>query len=134
KIGSIAGEDLGNNFQIRLESRDPLRRGLFQSDMRFNRQSGEFRLLNVIPGSYDILARATASDGRQFYARVPMEIGTAQPEPVEVMLQPAMTLTGTIAMEGEQKVALESLRVILNSLEPHLGWPQPSAQVQKDGT
>jgi hypothetical protein len=100
---------------------------------RFNRQTGEFRFDRVGPGSYDIIANNFV-EGRLYYARVPIEIGSAPPDPLVVMLAPAMTLTGTITQEGDSNVPLERGRVSLSPMENYFGGPQPNSPIQKDGT
>jgi hypothetical protein len=135
KVGSLDPESLKGNVQVRLEPRDPLRRGWVNMPGRMNRQSGEFRIDSVTPGSYDIVAN-TFGEGNIYYAKVPIEVGSNQPEPIDVMLAPAVTLTGTVAVEGEMKVPLETMRVQLVPTDGNrfLGGPPPNSPVQKDST
>ena len=134
KIGSTDPEAANGNIQVMLEPRDPFQRGIGMIGARYNRQSGEFRVDHVGPGSYNVVANTFFSEGKRYYANIPIEIGSSQPEPLQLMLAPALTLTGVLTQEGESNVPLQSAMVHLNSTERFHPGIQPNTTIQKDGT
>ena len=132
-VTAAGPQALPGNLQFVLEPRDPVRLELLRTGARFDRQSGDFRFQQVLPGSYEITA-STSSDSAFYCARVPINIGSTAPEPLELKLAPAVTLSGTISFDGEGKASFENMRVMLNRLEHQLPFPPPQAQVQKDGS
>jgi hypothetical protein len=131
-VTAAIAQSLPGNPQLVLEAREPARREWLKAGARFDKQSGDFRFQQVLPGSYEIMA-STSFDGAFYYARVPMNVGSAAPEPLELKLVPAVTLSGMISFDGEGKAPFENMRVMLNPLEHQFPFPQPQAQVQKDG-
>jgi hypothetical protein len=72
-------------------------------------------------------------DGQAYYARVPVEVGAAKIDPVDVALAAAPSLSGTISAEGDAKIP-NNLRVVLNPLERRpLMRPPPQAGAGPDG-
>ena len=132
-VTAAGPQALPGNLQFVLEPRDPVRLELLRIGARFDKQSGDFRFQQVLPGSYEITA-STSSDSAFYCARVPINIGSTAPEPLELKLVPAVTLSGMISFDGEGKAPFENMRVMLNRLEHQLPCPPPQAQVQKDGS
>jgi hypothetical protein len=130
---TVRGHTNSAGIDLILTPRDPMRSGI-QQQVRIDAATGEFRIANVIPGSYDLIAFAPA-EGIFYFAKVPVEVGDAPLDPIEVALTPAPQISGIISIEGDTKVAMSSLRVMMNPLEnrPMMG-PPPQAEVQSDGT
>jgi len=105
-----------------------------QQHVRIDAATGEFRIANVIPGSYDLIAFAPA-EGIFYFAKVPVEVADAPLDPIEVALTAAPQISGSISIEGDTKVPFNSMRVTMNPLE---GGPMPGppaqAEVQSDGS
>jgi Carboxypeptidase regulatory-like domain len=121
------------NFQIMLQPKGPMRR-FQQAGARINPSTGEFKIVNVQPGSYELLG-VGASEGQSYFARVPIEVGSTSPEPIEVLLSPGPQITGTLAIEGDTKAPVNTMRVMLNPLEDqYLGGPPPQGEVKSDGS
>jgi Carboxypeptidase regulatory-like domain len=122
------------NLQIALQPKDPVRRAWQSPNVRIG-SSGEFRIPNVMPGSYALTAMGT-SDGHLYFARVQVEIGVTPLDPIEVVLAPAPSLSGTVSIEGDGKVALNNLHVRMDSLDrmQQVMGGTPEADVQSDST
>ena len=133
KVGFANPDGAYSIIQLTLESRDPMQRSLGMKAVRLNMQSGEFWVDHVTPGSYNVVANTFGETNRS-YAVVPIEIGTTQPEPLVVMLTPAMTLRGAITQEGDTQVLLASNLLKLTPLNRFYPGTRPSSPIQKDGT
>ena len=133
KVGFANLDGANSIIQLTLESRDPMQRSLGMKAVHLNMQSGEFWVDHVTPGSYNVVAN-TFGETNRFYAVVPIEIGTTQPEPLVVMLRPAMTLRGAITQEGDTHVLLADKLLNLTPLDRFYPGTQPSSPIQKDGT
>jgi hypothetical protein len=121
-------------LQIALQPKDPIRRQWQGQGPRFNPSTGEFQIPNVVPGSYELIATGSG-DSNTYFAKVPVEVGTAPLEPIEVALAPAPAISGTISIEGDVKVPMNNLRVMVQPLDRRpLMRPPPQAEVQSDGT
>jgi hypothetical protein len=123
------------NLQVLLQPSDPLRRQLGQQGGRVNPSTGEFQFPNVQPGSYELEAFATA--GKQsYFARVPVEVGASQPDPVELLLSPGAQISGTLVIEADDKQPLSPspVRIMLNAVGNQMFFgPSPQAEVKSDG-
>src|SRR5262249_32362127 len=103
-------------IQLTLEPRNPLRREWLAVGAAFDRESGDFQVPHVLPGSYEIIAR-TFQGSPLYYARIPINVGSNTPEPLEVTLAPALSLSGTIALDDDVKAPFETMRVTLEPQE-----------------
>lgn len=122
------------NLHIMFEPKDPLRRGWQRQGVSANQSTGEFRIPNVLPGSYELVA-AASGDGPLYFAKTSLEVGAASPEPLNVSLAPVPPISGTISIEGDIKVPVNSLKVMMNPLDGQLIMgPPPRTDVQSDGT
>ena len=119
--------------QITLAPKDKLLRPFQQQGARANQTTGEFQIPLVRPGSYEIVATAQV-EGHSYSARVPIEVGASAPDTIDLVLQPASQISGSIAIEGDQKVPLQNLRVNLFPLDQQPTGPQPQVEVQSDGS
>jgi len=122
-------------LQIVLQPKDAVRRTWQSQNARINGSSGEFRFQNVTPGSYELIAM-DSGDGHVYFARVPIEIGVTPLDPIEIALAPAPSISGTISIEGDGKVAMNNLQVRMEPVDytqPATG-DAPQAEVQNDGT
>jgi hypothetical protein len=131
--GHVAPVPNGGNILIRLEPSDPAGRDSRQG-AGVNRLDGEFQIRNVLPGSY-VLVASGSIEGRSYFARVPVEVGATKPDPTDLALAEAPSVSGTISIEGDNNAALKGLKLNLNPLDqrPVMG-PPPQADVQSDGT
>jgi hypothetical protein len=120
------------NFQIVLQHKDAIRR-FQQPAARINPATGEFQIVNVPPGSYELVG-VGANEERAFFARIPIEIGDRAPAPIDVLLSPGPQITGTVAIEGDGKAPPgNTMRVMLDPLEDQF-LPSPQAEVKSDGS
>jgi hypothetical protein len=130
---TVQGHTNSAGIDLTLTPRDPMRSHT-QQHVRIDAATGEFRIANVIPGSYDLIAFAPV-EGISYFAKVPVEVGDAPLDPIEVALTAAPQISGSISIEGDTKVPFNSMRVTMNPLE---GGPMPGppaqAEVQSDGS
>jgi len=129
-VGSAADR----NVQVMLMSKDHTRADWQRRGAPVNQSTGEFQIRNVLPGSYELVAYSLV-EGRSFFARASVEAGVAPMDPIELTLAAAPTVSGSISVEGDAKMQLSSIQVMLNpsDVTPMMG-PPPRAEVQSDGT
>src|SRR5581483_4641969 len=121
-----------SNILLTLLPQDPLLRRS-QQGARVNPTNGEFRIANVRPGSYELVARTIS--GPSYTARVPVLVGATAPEPVEVMLITVPQVNGSVTIDGDGNAPpLKNLRVVLNPVDTQPTGPSPQAALQDDGT
>jgi hypothetical protein len=129
-----AGPSADRNIQLSLTPKDPTLREFRTQGARVNSSTGEFQIQNVLPGSYDLVATAT-DEGRSYFAKVSVEVGDVPLDPIDLTLAVAPTVSGTISIEGDTKVPMNNMHVMLNPLEFRaMMVPPPQAEVQSDGT
>lgn len=131
--GRLTSVQTGMNPQLTLRSQNKPRHPWFQQGAPVNRESGEFQIPNVRPGSYELIA--TANNGSSLYsgtARV--DVGGAVPEPLEIPLAPAPQITGSVSLEGDSKMPLESMQLVLEPLDDTRIARQPPVKLQSDGS
>jgi hypothetical protein len=123
------------NIQVTLAPQDPVGRELRSRGARLNPSTGEFQIPNVLPGSYELVAAASA-EGRAYFGNVSVEVGATPPDPIVLPLAAAPEISGSISIEGDTaNTPMNNVRVIMNPLESRIRMvPQPQAEVQSDGT
>lgn len=116
---SVTGQP-GRNAQIALVSRDPTARGLFQRGIRDVEDAlGRFEVRAPTRGSYFLVA--WLSEQSQLHvARVPLEVGGADMDDVNVVLGPTAELTGRVRLEENVPSKLPNVRV---ALVPRINQP-----------
>ena len=131
RVGSVPDR----NIQLTLASQDPIGRELRSQGARLNASTGEFQIPNVLPGSYELVANASA-EGRSYFGKVSVEVGATPPDPIVLLLAPAPAISGSISIEGDTaNTPMKNVRVIINPLEGRIRMgPQSEAEVQSDGT
>jgi protocatechuate 3,4-dioxygenase beta subunit len=95
------------------ESADPL--GPFGAAAPAVRDNGDFEIHNVIPGSYDLTAIARSPDGKQYSARVRIDVGDADVTNVSISPQPNRDISGRIhlAPPAPENFDMTALKVTL---------------------
>jgi hypothetical protein len=121
-------------IQVMLTPKDTLMRDSRTQGLRVNASTGEFRIQNVLPGSYDLFAE-TLDEQRSDIAKASVEVGDAPIDPIELILAPAPTISGTISIEGDPNLPMTNGDVLMNPID---GRPMrqrpPQGHVQSDGT
>jgi Carboxypeptidase regulatory-like domain len=129
-VGTVADR----NVQLRLSPKDLTRGDWQQHGVPVNQSTGEFQVRNVLPGSYELVA-FTFGSGPSYFASASVEVGAASLDPIDLTLAPAPSVSGSISIEGDSKVQLGSMQVMMNPLDGRLMMgPPPRAEVQSDGT
>lgn len=77
-------------------------------------ENGKFELRGVSPGSY-LLMLSTTIDGKRLSATVPIQVGAADVEGIEVHLQPPIDIAGQIRIEGKSSTKLNAMFLTLES-------------------
>jgi hypothetical protein len=98
-----------------------------------NSSTGEFRIQNVLPGSYELVA-FTFGAGPSYYASAPVEVGGAPLEPIDLTLAPAPAISGSISIEGDAKVPMNNVHLSMNPLNSQAMRGPQQTEVQSDGT
>jgi Carboxypeptidase regulatory-like domain len=133
-IRGHAGPASAGIIQLSLAPKDLLTREFRTQGQRVNASTGEFRIQNVLPGSYDLVA-STAEGGQSYFAKTSVEVADAPLDPIELTLAPAPTVSGTILIEGDTNLPMTNGDLRMNPLDGRLMMqPPPQAKVQSDGT
>ena len=122
----------GENVQVILLSDQPGARDWIQFSAGVDRSKGTFQISGVPPGSY-LLVASTMGAGPVYQARMPLQVGSTPPDPVNLALDPVPDLTGVVEVEGENPPPLENFRVSLTPIDVPLSWQQPDAAIDRDG-
>jgi len=126
-------EALNHNLSIQVISCDASLSNLVRYGGEMNPEKRTFRVRSVPPGAYTLLANAQDKD-LAYQAKVPVDIGTHPPEPIELALVRGAEWNGSIEIGGDPPPALENLHVRLSPLDPDFTGLWPNAKVEKDGT
>ena len=107
------------------------------SEAAINNQ-GAFDIRGVPPGSYEVIAVLNERNNRMT-ARLPLEIGNSDVQNVSLVISPGFTLTGRLAIEGQQPGgAIPRSPECESRLRPdsaaQIAGAPPAAPVQADGT
>src|ERR1022692_3509397 len=110
KVANIRGRVMnpGNNLIVGLMKEG----GGYNTGV--NDPDGKFELQGVSPGSY-ILTAASTVGGRNCSARLPIQVGAADLEGIELHLLPPMEIAGQIRIEGKTSDKLSRLNIALES-------------------
>jgi len=122
------------NIQITLAPKDPVGRELRTQGARVNAATGEFQIPNVLPGSYELVAIASA-EGRSYFGKVSVEVGATPLEPIDLVLAAAPSISGSISIEGQATNApANNMRVMMYPVDGRgMMGPPPQAEVHSDG-
>jgi len=94
---------------------------------------GKFELKGVSPGSYFLTTQSTVG-GQPLSAHLPIQVGAADLEGIELHLLPPMEIAGQIRIEGTSNDKLSRLNIVLESggltVHSSLGGGRP----KEDGT
>jgi len=123
-----------NRMMVSLIPTGPVSPGSTRRAMRID-QNGNFEILSVTPGSYNLVA-AIPARGKSVSGRVPLQVGNSGVENAAITLNPPMTLTGRIRIDGNTTLAPSNIQLSLRSLEPDLsmfGGPPASAKSDANG-
>src|SRR5437867_2082185 len=104
-INGVTGQPMANANVVLVQTQQPGAgfRGaptFFTFRSRSGNQ-GAFEIRRVVPGSYVLFAIVNERSGRMT-ARLPLEIGNSDVRNVSLIASPEFTLTGRIAVEGQQ--------------------------------
>jgi hypothetical protein len=128
------GSAVGRNVLVTLRSKDLTNADWQRRGAPVNQSTGEFQIRNILPGSYELVA-FTPGDGRSDYASASVEVGAAPLDPIDLTLTPAPAVSGSISIQGDTKIQLNSVRVMMNPSDVRqMIAPPPQAEVQSDGT
>jgi hypothetical protein len=123
------------NIHITLAPKDPVGRELRSQEARVNAATGQFQIPNVPPGSYELVAMASA-EGHSYFGKVSVEVGATPLDPIDLVLAAAPAISGSISIEGETtRTPMNKVSVMMNPLEGRaMMAPQPQTELQSDGT
>jgi hypothetical protein len=132
-VNTVSGR-ANRNLRIMLVPRDSPRGGFFgQFGTMVRDPNGSFDIKGVPPGSYTAMAMLY-SDGKQYMARQPVEVGNSNVDNVSLTLAPGIEVKGQIRAESQTPVPLESIHVMLRARNPGpFGGRSNEGQVTADG-
>jgi hypothetical protein len=86
---------------------------------------GRFEIRGVTPGSY-VLSADYWDSGKRLVARVPVDVGGADLDGVNVRLEPGFSVTGTVRIESKKPAATDprQINLVLKSSDPMAGGGQ----------
>ena len=133
-VNTVSGRT-NRNLRVMLVPRDGPRGGFFgQFGAMVRDPNGSFDIRGVPPGSYTAMAMLF-SDGKQFMARQPVEVGSSNVDNVSLTLAPGVELKGQVRVESQTQVPLEKVRVMLRLRNPGpFGGRTNEGQVTADGS
>lgn len=94
---------------------------------------GAFEIDNVVPGSF-ILDVNAHTNGEWHEARLPIEVGNAGLDDLNLTIFPEVTIAGRVTVEGRETVRLSALHVLMEELECGFCANGRDAAVNADGT
>ena len=92
--------------------------------------AGHFTMRGLSPGDYILGARCNLA-GEDYSAFLPITVGSADVEDLELHPAPTVEVTGRVRFEGPASEKLGSASIVLNA---KLGHSQSMAKIQNDGT
>jgi len=97
-----------------------------------NRETGEFEIAGVLPGSYDLFAFSRGRD--RLFGRQSVEVGEDSVDGIVVPLRPGLTQSGLIEFEGEPPPDFDIGGVRVRMTGANVLWGGGSSQTGEDGT
>jgi len=132
-FNAVTGQP-GRDVMIALYPRESgERRFVARHDDYVQDAQGAFEIAGVTPGSY-LLEAHWWTEGKDYTARLPLEVGTSDIEGVSVVINPGVPLSGRVRVEGEAQVKLADLHVFLDSLGEAMSYGGQDAIVKADGS
>jgi hypothetical protein len=92
--------------------------------------AGHFNMRGLAPGDYILGARCNLA-GEDYNAFLPITVGSADVEDLELHPAPPVEVTGRVRFEGPASEKLGTASIVLNA---KLGHSQSMAKIQNDGT
>ena len=116
------------NGNVQLEPRNSLSpQGMMTQNSGVN-QNGTFEFPSVAPGSYNLIAITNGVNGASRHATtMPIDVGNANVEGLSLTINPGVTVSGHIRVDGDTTDPIPSFQVRLNPWAQgfNIGPPQP---------
>jgi hypothetical protein len=100
---------------------------------KFNPETGDFELLGVRPGSYELVASANNSRGVVGEGHVPVEVGRGEVNGVTVTIFPSVDVKVHLVMEGGGAIDTRTLEFFLEQRERGTLRLRPSQGIDSNG-
>jgi Carboxypeptidase regulatory-like domain len=98
--------------------------------------SGNFDIRGITAGSYTLVA-LMQDRGKSIMTRVPVEVGNSNVENLSITINPALSLSGTVRLDGEGVASVSTVQVNLRPRDPIgmiPGSSNPTSKVNTDGS
>lgn len=97
--------------------------------------NGNFDIRGVASGSYTLVA-AIQERGRSLTARLPVEVGNNNIENLSITINPAMSLTGRVRLDGQTPTDISNVQVTLRPRDANgpMYGPNVTARLKEDGS
>jgi protocatechuate 3,4-dioxygenase beta subunit len=114
------------NVSVQLEPRNSMT-SLVMNQGSGVRPNGAFEFPSVAPGSYNLVAMTNNGNLRHF-AMLPIDVGNANLEGITLTINPGVTVSGHIRVDGETTDPIPSFQVRFSPWAPgfNVGPPQPA--------
>jgi len=114
------------NVSVQLEPRNSMT-SLVMNQGSGVRPNGTFEFPSVAPGSYNLVAMTNNGSLRHF-AMLPIDVGNANLEGVTLTINPGVTVSGHIRVDGETTDPIPSFQLRFSPWAPgfNVGPPQPA--------
>lgn len=132
KVAHIRGQVMnpGNNLTVGLYHITGNGSGTSSSSV--DDPKGKFDLPDVAPGSYTLLAEATIG-GQHCAAHLPIQVGSADLEGIELHLLPPVDIAGQFRIEGKTNARMSRLSLSLED-EGHMAQNLAGGEPKEDGS
>ena len=123
----------GADSYILLLPKTPSQQGDFADSFTMvQKRDGSFDIHDVLPGSY-IVTSFWSDQGKNYLARVPVEVGNADVDGISLNITPGAPLNGRVMWDGQPALDKDDLSIQLGTVDNSLVFHAP-ARVSSDGS
>ena len=133
--GRVLNMQPPSRTMIMLMQRESNGFGFFERNMTsVQGREGKFELRGVTPGPYYLIAQYFEDNTTRYFARIPVDVGSANLDGIEVTVKPGVEVTGTVRVEGETEVNLSQINITLQPKDFTPFGGGGMSRVKDDGT
>jgi hypothetical protein len=123
----------GADSYVLLLPKTPSLQGDFaESFTMVQKRDGSFDIHDVLPGSYSVTS-FWSDQGKNYLARVPVEVGNADVEGISLNITPGGLLSGRVIWDGQPALDRDELSIQLETTDNSITFHAPS-RVSPDGS
>jgi protocatechuate 3,4-dioxygenase beta subunit len=123
----------GADSYVLLLPKTPSQQGDFADSFTMvQKRDGSFDIHDVLPGSY-IVTSFWSDQGKNYLARVPVEVGNADVDGISLNITPGAPVNGRVIWDGQPALDKDDLSIRLETTDNSLVFHAPS-RVNSDGS